>query len=186
MDYKNILKCNTKEEFSTWLKEHHLTEKECWIKCKRGKPAENNVFYYIDAVYIALSFGWIDSTYGLIDGERMQRFSPRRKNSHWSQLNKERCRWLIKHNLMTPEGYKKLPNLDEKFIIDEDILKELKSDEEIWNNFKAFPELYKKIKISNIQKERKNTETFNKMLNNFLKNTKKGKMYGNWNDYGRL
>ncbi len=186
MDYINILNCNSEEEFRIWLKEYHLTEKECWIKCKRGKPTDNNIFYYIDAVYAALSFGWIDSTYGLINGIRMQRFSPRRKNSHWSELNKERCRWLIKHDLMSPEGYEKLPNLDEKFVIDKDILKVLKRDDEVWNNFMTFPELYKKIKISNIQKERRNVETFNKMLNNFLKNTKKGKMYGNWNDYGRL
>lgn len=186
MNHKNILNTKTKKEFRQWLEEHHLTEKECWIKCKRGKPTDKNIFYYIDAVYTALSFGWIDSTYGLINGTRMQRFSPRRKNSHWSELNKERCRWLIKHNLMTQEGFKKLPNLDEQFIINQEILKELKKDEEIWKNFKNFPELYKKIRISNIQKEQKNTETYNKMLNNFLKNTKQGKMYGNWNDYGRL
>ena len=87
---------------------------------------------------------------------------------------------------MTEEGYKKLPDLNEKFTIDKDILKELKRDEEIWNNFNKLPELYKKIKISNIQKERKKADIFNKKLNNFLKNTKKGKIQGNWNDYGKL
>ena len=186
MDYVNILKCKSDEEFRAWLKKNHSIQKECWINCKRGKPSEDHIFYYIDAVYTALSFGWIDSTYALVDGVRMQRFSPRRKNSHWTELNKERCRWLIKHDMMTPEGYKKLPDLDEKFIIDEDILNELKKDEKTWRNFNAFPELYRRIKISNIQDERKNEDVFKKKLNNFLKNTRNNKMYGNWNDYGRL
>jgi hypothetical protein len=44
----------------------------------------------------------------------------------------------------------------------------------------------KKIKIGNIQKERKNKDVFNRMLTNFLKKTKENKMYGNWTDYGRL
>ncbi len=186
MEHKNILNYKTNKEFRKWLKNNHKNEKECWITCKRGKPKKDKTLYYIDAVYTALSYGWIDSTYGLINGTRMQRFSKRRKNSHWSELNKERCRWLIKNNLMTEEGYKKLPDLNEKFTIDKDILKELKRDEEIWNNFNKLPELYKKIKISNIQKERKKADIFNKKLNNFLKNTKKGKIQGNWNDYGKL
>lgn len=184
--YENVLNCKNSDEFRKWLELNHLTQKECWVKCKRGKPKDNSVFYYIDAVYTALSFGWIDSTYGLVDGVRMQRFSPRRKNSHWSELNKERCRWLIKNNLMSDEGFNKLPDLNEKFVIDDDILDILKSDDEMWKNFNEFPDLYKRIKISNIQKERKKADIFSRMLNNFIENTKKGKMPGSWNDYGRL
>lgn len=185
MEHSNVLDCKTPDEFRKWLEDNHLTQKECWIKCKRGKPVEG-VFSYIDAVYVALSFGWIDSTHGLVDGVRMQRFSPRRKNSHWSELNKERCRWLINHELMSENGFKQLPDLNEEFVIDEDILKALKSDEEIWNNFNEFPDLYRRIKIGNIQRERKKEDVFDRMLNNFLKKTKEGKMTGNWNDYGRL
>lgn len=186
MKYENIINCRNKEEFRKWLENNHLTEKECWIDCKRGRIKNDSYFYYVDAVYTALCFGWIDSIYGKKDGVRLQRFSPRQKNSHWSELNKERCRWLIKNNLMTPEGFKTLPNLDEEFIIDDDILKSLKNDDETWKNFTNFPDLYKRIKIANIQKERKNSEVFKRMLNNFLKKTKENKMYGNWNDYGRL
>ena len=186
MKYSNILDCKSNEEFRNWLSEKHLTEKECWIECKRGKIQDDDVFYYIDAVYTALSFGWIDSTYGIKDGVRLQRFAPRREKSHWSELNKERCRWMIKHDLMTPEGYKKLPDLDEEFVIDDDIIKALKSDDETWNNFNKLPDLYKRVRISNIQKERKNPDEFNKKLNNFLKSTKENRIHGQWNDYGRL
>ncbi len=185
MDYQNVLNCKSHNEFRDWLIENHNKEKECWISCKRGK-IEEGVFSYIDAVYTALCFGWIDSTYGLIDGVRMQRFSPRRKNSNWSELNKERCRWLIKNDLMMDSGYETLPDLDEQFKIDDDILEALKKDEEVWRNFENFPDLYKRIKIGNIQKYRSSSEDFNRMLSNFIKKTKENKMVGNWNDYGRL
>ena len=87
---------------------------------------------------------------------------------------------------MTDAGYKILPDLDVEFIIDEDIMELIKKDSEVLNNFNKFPDLYKKIKIGNIQKERKNNDVFNRMLTNFLKKTKENKMYGNWTDYGRL
>lgn len=38
------------------------TEKECRVVVKRGRPTDNNTFWYIDAVEEALCFGWIDST----------------------------------------------------------------------------------------------------------------------------
>ncbi len=184
MDKANILDCKNPEEFRKWLAINHSAQNECWIKCKRGK-VKNGEFSYIDAVYVALSFGWIDSTYGLVDGIRMQRFSPRRKNSYWSELNKERCRWLIEHGLMSEKGFESLPDLDEEFKVDGYVLDVLKSDEEVWKNFSAFPDLYKRIKVSNIQKER-NREELDKKLANFMKSVKKGKMVGNWNDNGRL
>ena len=87
---------------------------------------------------------------------------------------------------MSDEGFNKLPDLNEKFVIDDDILDVLKSDDEVWKNFNEFPDLYKRIKISNIQKERKKADIFSSMLNNFIEYTKKGKMPGSWNDYGRL
>ena len=172
MGYENILDCKSCEEFRQWLLKNHSTEKECWVNCKRGKVEKGEAFSYIDAVYAALSFGWIDSYYELIDGVRMQRFSPRAKYSKWSELNKERCRWLIKKGLMTESGYEVLPDLDEEFIIDDDILKMLKKDKECWNNFNNFPKLYKRIRIANIERERKNKESFDRALNNFLKKTK--------------
>ena len=135
---------------------------------------------------MALCFGWIDSTQKVIGGIRYQRFSPRKKNSNWSELNKARCKWLIKKKLMTPSGLEVCPELEEEFEIDKDILKKLKSDNEIWDNFKNFPELYKRVRIGNIQKEKKNSESYKKTLKHFLEETKKNKMFGQWNDYGRL
>ena len=181
----NVLDCRNAEEFREWLSQNHSTERECWVDCKRGKPQEGT-FSYIDAVYAALSFGWIDSTYGLVDGERMQRFSSRREKSHWSELNKERCRWLIRNGLMEPAGFDVLPDLDEEFEIDDDILEALREDEEVWSNFQNFPDLYRRMRISRIQSERKDKDSFDRMLAGFIKNTRENRKTGNWNDYGKL
>ena len=185
-DY-NIIYCETKEEFYQWLKDNHDKENECFLECKKGKiKPDNKILYYIDAVYMALCFGWIDSTQKVIDGIRYQRFSPRKKKSYWSELNKARCKWLIDNKLMTKSGLEVIPNLDEDLEIDEDILKKLKKDNKTWNNFNNFPELYKRVRIGNIQKEKKNSETYKKALNHFLEETKVNKMYGDWDDNGRL
>lgn len=79
MDYENILDCSSREEFYKCLKNNHNSENECWIECKRGKIQDNDIFYYIDAVYVGLCFGWIDSVHKNIDGKRMQKFTPRKR-----------------------------------------------------------------------------------------------------------
>ena len=83
MENKKVLSCNSRQDFREWLSKNHGIESECWLVLKRGRPLDDNKFYYLDAVEEALCFGWIDSSLKVIDGVRMQRFSPRRKNSFW-------------------------------------------------------------------------------------------------------
>lgn len=78
-----------------------------------------------------MCFGWIDSTTKkLNNGITVQKLAPRSKNSIWSELNKERCKRMEKLGRMTEEGRKLIPK--EEFKIDDDILKELKKDSEVW------------------------------------------------------
>ena len=187
MEEYNIINCKTKDEFYNWLKENHNIESECYIVCKKRKIKPNsNIFYYIDAVYMALCFGWIDSSQKVINGIRYQRFSPRKKDSHWSELNKARCKWLIKNKLMTESGLNVLPDLDKEFKIDKHILKLLKKDKDVWKNFNNFPELYKRIRIGNIQDLKKKKDIYDKTLKHFLEETKNNNIYGDWDDNGRL
>ena len=101
--------------FRKWLASNHNTASACWIFVRRGSPKEqDSSFWYIDAVEEALCFGWIDSVVKKADGiHTMQRFSPRKKCSQWSELNKERCRRLDKLRLMTPAGRSVLPDMRE-------------------------------------------------------------------------
>lgn len=135
-----------------------------------------------------MCFGWIDSTVKKLDnGITIQRLSPRKKGSIWSELNKERCRRMEKLGKMTQAGKKVLPDMSEKgFNIDIDILEALKKDEMVWANFHKFPSLYQRVRIDTIQIKKKNPQLFQKRLEKLIENTKKGIMYGEWNDNGRL
>lgn len=103
---------------------------------KRGKPQNDDTFWYIDAVEEALCFDWIDSIVKKFDtGITVQRLFPRKKGSIWSELNKERCRRMEKLGKITQAGKKVLSDMSEKgFNIDIDILEALRKDEIVWRN----------------------------------------------------
>ena len=105
MEIVNLLHFKNRSELRQWLKENHRKEKCCWVVTYRSKCPEWPAIPYIDVVEEALCFGWIDSTLKkLPDGRLAQRLSPRRKNSHWTRLNMERCMDLEARGLMTPAG----------------------------------------------------------------------------------
>lgn len=188
MEFKNLLLAKNRDELRQWLSENYNKEDECWVVVKRGRPVDNRTFWYIDAVEEAMCFGWIDSTTKKMDnGITAQRLAPRRKNSLWSELNKERCRRMERLGRMTDAGRAVLPDMSEKgFVIDEVILDALQADNEIWENFQKFPLLYQHVRIDTIQIKKKQPELFQSRLQKLLDSTKAGIMYGEWNDNGRL
>ena len=184
---ENVLPVKNRIEFRQWLTLHASKETECWITVKRGKPIDPDVFYYLDAVEEALCFGWIDSTHAVIDGVRMQRFSPRKKNSPWTELNKERVRRLEKLGLMTDAGRAVLPAMGARsFKVDPDIETALKQAR-VWSKFKSFPPLYRRVRAGNTAfYKKRNPAMYEQMLSRLIAETKKGQMFGEWNDYGKL
>ena len=183
----NQLSIKTREEFRAWLSEHHSSEKECWVVVKRGRPVDEDHFWYIDAVEEALCFGWIDSVWKNIDGTMWSKFTPRQKRSPWTELNKERVRRLERLGLMTEAGREVLPKMGPRsFKIDPDIEEALKKAK-AWAKFKSFPALYQRIRAYNVAFYKSwNKEAYEKALRHLIEETAKGKMYGEWNDYGRL
>ena len=188
MEFINLLSVKNRDELRQWFLENYNKEKECWVVVKRGRPVDNGTFWYIDAVEEAMCFGWIDSTTKkMADGITAQRLTPRRKGSLWSELNKERCRRMEKLGRMTDAGRAVLPDMSTSdFIIDTEILKALKADKKVWENFLKFPPLYQRVRIDTIQIKKKQPELFQSRLQKLIDNTKKGIMYGEWNDNGRL
>ena len=63
---------------------------------------------------------------------------------------------------------------------------ELKKDKQIYDNFLAFPYLYKGVRIDTIQNIKNQPKVFKRRLDKFIENTKENKMYGAWHDDGRL
>lgn len=88
---------------------------------------------------------------------------------------------------MTDAGREVLPDMSERgFEIADDILCRLKADAAVWRNFEAFPVLYRRVRIDNIQRVRKNAALFEMRLQKFINNTRHNVMYGDWNDGGTL
>lgn len=186
---ENVLSVKSRDDFRRWLVDYHATEKECWLHVKRGRPVDDGTFWYLDAVEEALCFGWIDSTIKMLNGTAFQRFSPRRKGSPWTELNKERCRRLERLGKMTDAGRAVLPDMSpEGFRIDREVLAALREDDAVWRNFQHFPPLYCRVRIDMIQinKQRKRPQVFERRLQKFIDNTRLGILYGEWNDNGRL
>ena len=83
----NFLDVKNRDKSYQWLMDNQDKAKECWVVVKRGRPVDDDTFWYIDAVEEAMCFGWIDSTTKKLDsGVTAQRLAPRRKNSLWSEL----------------------------------------------------------------------------------------------------
>ena len=181
------------EELREWYFKNHATCKECFVNVNlchgnntNTKSITNAKISYLDALEVALCFGWIDSTKWKDDkGRCIQRFSPRKKNSKWTELNKARAQKLIKLQLMTASGEKAYEQA-QKFYISEEILCELKKNTIAYENFNAMPELYRRIRIDNIQRYRHNSQQFHYRIHKLISNCEKNIMYGNWNDNGRL
>ena len=181
-----------RQELREWFEENASTEKEVFVHCIRRE--HESILSYLDVVEEALCFGWIDSTTrSNPDGEGyFQRLSIRRNGSYWTELNKERCRRLIKLGLMTPAGKKVLPSLAKNsFKPDTWILDEIRKDKQAWKNHRQFHPLYVRVRIYNVmfhwkRNSKSDHETALKMLDRYIRAAHEGKMIGEWNDGGRL
>lgn len=96
----------TQAEFRKWLEKYHKEKTELIVgfyKVKSNKPSMT----WSQSVDQALCFGWIDGIRKSIDSESYSiRFTPRRKNSNWSDINIKKVEELTKAGLMTSEGMK--------------------------------------------------------------------------------
>ncbi|WP_104164491.1 YdeI family protein [Cryobacterium sp. N22] len=71
----------------------------------RKKNSKASGMTWSEALDVALCYGWIDGqTNRLDDDYTLTGFSPRRKNSPWSQINREHVARLIDEGRMRPAG----------------------------------------------------------------------------------
>jgi uncharacterized protein YdeI (YjbR/CyaY-like superfamily) len=185
MDITNTIKPKSRDAWREWLDEHHKVLTEIWLLS--DDRAEEPALTYLDAVEEAICFGWIDGIQKRFSTDEMaQRFTPRKRRSNWTELNKERARRLIRLGLMTEAGIVTLPDLNAEFTIADDITEALRSSPDTWANFIEFPDLYRRVRIGYIEEVRQKSTEFDRRLQNFVRKTVDNKMFGNWNDGGRL
>ncbi len=108
MNITQKLLVTNKDEWRTWLKKNHDIKKGVWLVFYRKHTGKSSV-RYDDAVEEALCFGWIDSIIKKIDDEKFARkFTPRKGQSRWSELNKKRARKMMKAGKMAEVGMMKI------------------------------------------------------------------------------
>ncbi len=91
-------------EWHAWLRKHHAKNTGVWLRIGKKNSGMVTVSYD-EAVETALCHGWIDAIRKAYDGlSFVQRFTPRKPRSIWSQVNRERVLALIKAGAMMPAG----------------------------------------------------------------------------------
>jgi uncharacterized protein YdeI (YjbR/CyaY-like superfamily) len=103
-----IMPFASREEWEAWLEDEHATSEGLWLKiAKKGSGIESVTF--VEALDIALCYGWIDSQRSGLDGRfYLQRFTPRKPRSKWSQVNREKVARLIESGRMRPAGLREV------------------------------------------------------------------------------
>lgn len=92
-----------------WLAKHHSSASEVWLIFFKQHTGEVGVSYS-DALDEALCFGWIDSLVKRLDDDRYARkFTPRKANSRWSDINRRRYAALKAAGRIRPPGVKRPP-----------------------------------------------------------------------------
>jgi len=92
------------QAFEAWLRKHHASSDGLWLKIAKKGVGVPSVTY-LEAVEIALCWGWIDGQKkGLDEQHFLQRFTPRRPRSVWSKTNVTKVAALIEAGRMQPAG----------------------------------------------------------------------------------
>jgi uncharacterized protein YdeI (YjbR/CyaY-like superfamily) len=90
--------------FTTWLAKNHTTSNGLWLKIAKKDSGIKSITY-LEALDVALCYGWIDGQKASYDGDWfLQRFTPRRAKSKWSEINRVKVTGLIERGLMQPAG----------------------------------------------------------------------------------
>jgi uncharacterized protein YdeI (YjbR/CyaY-like superfamily) len=93
-------------DFRAWLVENGVSADELWVGFYKVKSGKTGISYK-QAVDEALCAGWIDGIRKSVDDvSYTNRFTPRRRNSNWSQVNLKRFDELSKLGLIQPAGLK--------------------------------------------------------------------------------
>ncbi len=98
----------TEAAFARWLSAHHAGASELWLRiCK--KDSGLLTVTYAQALDIALCWGWIDGIRKAHDeASFLQRFTPRRPRSIWSQVNRDHVARLTAAGRMTAPGQRQV------------------------------------------------------------------------------
>lgn len=103
-----ILASASRAAWERWLEQHHASSAGVWLRiAKKGSGGAS--VSRADALEVALCYGWIDGQAATVDEVFwLQRFTPRRQRSKWSQINCAAAERLIADGRMAPAGLRQV------------------------------------------------------------------------------
>ncbi|MDZ7921002.1 YdeI/OmpD-associated family protein [Rhodoferax sp.] len=91
-------------QLHAWLQSHHASETELWVRIFKKGTGQATVTWD-DCVLACIAWGWIDGQRKSLDDTAfLQRLTPRRARSNWSQKNVQHAERLIAEGLMQAPG----------------------------------------------------------------------------------
>ncbi|MCI0447347.1 YdeI/OmpD-associated family protein [bacterium] len=148
----------TQAEFRKWLEKNHAKLLELWVGFHKKSTLKPSITYP-QALDEALCYGWIDGVRKNVNETSYTiRFTPRKKQSHWSAVNIKRFDQLSKFKLIQPAGLKSFQSSDRKKSLkyseerktaklDANFEKQFKANKKAWEFFNAQPPGYQRICI---------------------------------------
>jgi uncharacterized protein YdeI (YjbR/CyaY-like superfamily) len=107
-DPRRIKTFASEAAFETWLAAHHDSEPEVWIRIHKKSSGLASVTP-AQALDVVLCWGWIDGIRkGFDERSFLQRYTPRRRQSNWSQVNREHVARLVAAGRMTAHGQRQV------------------------------------------------------------------------------
>ncbi|HJX04948.1 MAG TPA: YdeI/OmpD-associated family protein [Thermoplasmata archaeon] len=150
-DPPQTLRFKNRKEWRAWLARNHDKSDGVFLRLKK-KYVEEEGLGHNDALEEALCFGWIDSKLTSLDEKTFAlKFSPRRKDSLWSEHNKKRALSMIRSGRMTEAGLKKISEAkangrwDSAYSLNavpklpDDLVKALRDKAGAWKRFEDLP-----------------------------------------------
>jgi uncharacterized protein YdeI (YjbR/CyaY-like superfamily) len=91
--------------FAAWLDQQDRDCPGLWLKFAKKASGIPSITQR-EALDVALCYGWIDGQrQGLDDQYYLNKYTPRRSRSNWSEINRARALELIKEGRMRPGGH---------------------------------------------------------------------------------
>ena len=145
-------------ELRKWFQKNHDKASELWIGFYNIKSTKKAATYK-QAVDEALCFGWIDGIRKNLNEESyVIRFTPRKKNSIWSNINTKRIKELIEEERVHTSGLEAFnKRVEEKagvYSFEQDshklstaFEKKFRANKKAWKHFTLMPPWYQRTSV---------------------------------------
>ena len=176
------------KQFRQWLERNHDRATELWLGFHKKASGKKSITY-AEALDEALCFGWIDGVRRKFnETSYVQRFTPRKPKSIWSNINVNHVERLKKEGRMHAAGLEAYERRDPKRTgiysfenrpreLSPAYEKKFRANKKAWEFFQAQPTYYKNLLIFRTMSARKE-ETQLRRLEQLIEVSAKGQRMG--------